>query len=373
MAKMASTDEIDKMIDKEDWSQISEPALRKRIQNRISQRKLRAKRKLQNQPIPFNILALTPSIDGSPHLSAANTAGNSIGETFPDPMDALYPPIDLEWQANFDMANFDVNTPSPFEGTIPWSPDEMSLTTPSQTTDAELGDFDFDFDFDSLPFDLTTDDDQIALDPEILHMDTLVSPPSLHPREFKNGNVLIHIDNSRPHTPRSSYAVSSSLDTSNESMSSRGCPVKWSTRMLSRGFEMGASRSNGTIRKQLFRPWKKCTTTTTTEDSPYQSSQEDVVECSNCGCHVAVREAPRPSQQELVEMLIQHNPALAELAKQPNVRIEYELPTSWEQSTRHSSSVDLEMEGKEREVEGEPKYIIIYSGHERPQKPTCSE
>lgn len=38
---MASTDEIDKMIDKEDWSQISEPALRKRIQNRISQRKLR--------------------------------------------------------------------------------------------------------------------------------------------------------------------------------------------------------------------------------------------------------------------------------------------------------------------------------------------
>lgn len=44
---MASTSPVEEMIDQEDWSHISEPALRKRIQNRNSQRKLRKSLLLQ--------------------------------------------------------------------------------------------------------------------------------------------------------------------------------------------------------------------------------------------------------------------------------------------------------------------------------------
>lgn len=309
-------------------------------------------------------------MDITPQASAVSAAQNPIS-TFPDPMDPLYPPIDLEWQASFDMENFAGNTPSLVEGTMPWSPDEISLTTPSWTTDTKSGYFDFD-PLQSDP-DLMSDDNHIALDPAIFSMDTLTSPQPLQTRKPKSGNVLIRIDSSRPHTPRPDSDASSSMTTSDDSMSSRGCPIKWSTRMLSRGFETRASRSSGMPRKQLFRSWKKSTTPTSATNSPYQSSQEDVVKCSNCGFHMDVREAAQSSHQELVEMLIQQNPALAELAKQPNVRIEFELPTSTGRSTRHSPSADLEMEGQERELEDEPKYIIICSGDERTQNQTCSD
>ncbi|KXG46528.1 uncharacterized protein PGRI_053840 [Penicillium griseofulvum] len=356
---VATMDSIDEMIDKEDWSQITEPALRKRIQNRISQRKLRAKRKLQNK---FNVVPPTPAMNiDNPDLSTLFATGNSNTEPFLDPMEALYPSIDLEWPASFDM-----NTPPLLDPTLPWSPDEITLDMPSWTTDVESGYFDHD----PLPSDLQliSDGDPIPLDPALIStMDTMPSPQPRKPREFKAGEVLIHIDNPGLQTPRPDSVASSSLASSAESTSSRACPVKWSTQMLSRGFEPRcSSRSSGTTRKQSFRPWKKCTTTkAATADGSCHSSHEYVVECTNCGCHMAVRETPRPSQKELVEMLCERNPALAELAKQPNVRIEYGLPPSRHGSTRRDSTTDLEMEDHGEEAESEQKYIVIYTGRDR--------
>ncbi|CAG8904542.1 unnamed protein product [Penicillium egyptiacum] len=362
---MASMTSIDEIIDQEDWRQISEPALRKRIQNRISQRKLRAKRKQQNKPMLFDIDASTPAMDINPELSTLFATGNSTREPFLDPMDASYPSIDLEWPENFN-----INTPPLLDATIPWSPDEIAANMPSWTTDTEAGYFDHD----PLPADLhlMSDDDPTPLDPNsISNIDTMASPRSRHPRKFKAGEVVINIAKPRLYNPRSGSVASSSLTSSEESTSGRSCPVKWSTRILSRGFETGCSlRSSDTTRKQSFRPWKKCTTTKVTPaDESYQfSSREDIVECTNCGCHMAVRETPRPSQKELVEMLFERNPALAELAKQPNVRIEYGLPpSSRHDSTRHDPSVDLEMEDQEKGVESEQEYIVIYTGHERPR------
>ncbi|OQE10143.1 hypothetical protein PENFLA_c090G03171 [Penicillium flavigenum] len=362
---MASMTSIDEMIDQEDWRQISEPALRKRIQNRISQRKLRAKRKQQNKPILFDIDASTPAMDINPDLPTLFATGNSTGEPFLDHMDASYPSIDLEWPENFNM-----NTPPLSEANIPWSPDEIAPDVPSWTTDTETGYFDHD----PLPSDLhlMSDDDLTPLDPNIVStINMMASPQSRQPRQFKAGEVVINIAKPRLYNPRSGSVASSSLTSSEESTSGRSCPVKWSTRMLSRGFETGCSlRNSDTTRKQSFRPWKRCTTSKATPaDESYQSSsREDVVECTNCGCHMTVRETPRPSQKELVEMLFERNPALAELAKQPNVRIEYGLPPSPRRgSTRHDSSVDLDMEDQAEEAESEQEYIVLYTGHERPR------
>jgi hypothetical protein len=79
-----------------------------------------------------------------------------------------------------------------------------------------------------------------------------------------------------------------------------------------------------------------------------------------------VGEPPEPSHERLLEMLYECSPALAELAKQPNVRIKYGLPpSSTEKSARDMASAEEEMEDPEEDGNAKPNYILICTGQDR--------
>ncbi|KAI9368953.1 hypothetical protein BJX61DRAFT_185536 [Aspergillus egyptiacus] len=354
---------IDMMIDQEDWSHISEPALRKRIQNRNSQRKLRAKRKMQNQPIPFEIMASTPVMEEGPDVPTFAPLSSPPPEGFMGSVD----PFD---------ASFDLDLPSidpellddPFSRTL----ETASLPTPSWTTDTEVGYFNPD---------LLSSDAHPTLDPMSLPLDPALadavsgketmpsSPQPLRQRQPNSGDVHIYIHNPNSMAHQHGYAASTASKTttsSNESAPNPGRRSKFSAHMLALGFDTGCSSRNSSSPgtwKQSFRQWNRCSA-----KSPSPPPPREVATCTNCGHHVAVGEPPAPSHGRLVEMLSECSPALAELAKQPNVRISYGLPpSSTEQSVRDmSQSADEEMEDSTKgNGNAKPNYIVIYTGHDR--------
>ncbi|KAL2808909.1 hypothetical protein BJX63DRAFT_435713 [Aspergillus granulosus] len=348
---------IDMMIDQEDWSHISEPALRKRIQNRNSQRKLRAKRKMQNQSIPFEIMASTPVIEQGPDVPTFAPLSSPPPEGFMDSVDTFYASLDL------DLPSID---PELLDDAINRTLETASLPTPSWTTDADVGYFNPDL----LSSDAqqTLDTMPLPLDPALADAvsgkETIASAPQpLRQRQPNSGvvHIYIHNPNSMTHQPGFAAASGSKTTSSNDSVPNPGRRSKFSAHMFARGFETGCSSRNspGTW-KQSFRQWNRCTA-----KSPSPHARE-VATCTNCGHHVAVGEPPKPSHERLVEMLSECSPALAELAKQPNVRISYGLPpSSTEQSARDITPAEEEMEDSKGNGNAKPNYILIYTGHDR--------
>ncbi|KAJ5698800.1 hypothetical protein N7462_000805 [Penicillium macrosclerotiorum] len=360
---------VDMMIDQEDWSHISEPALRKRIQNRNSQRKLRkshrrlgprplvdvvsgAKRKLQNQSIPFEIMASTPVVEEGSDVSTP------LSESFMDSVDTFYASLDL------DLSSID---PEVLGDTTNRTIETASLPTPTWTTDADVGYFDPDFS----PWDAQQALETLPLDPALADAVSgkkiiASAPQHLPQRQPNSGDVHIYIHNPNSMTVQPGLAAVSGPKgtSSNESAPNQSRRSKFSAHIFPRGFETGCSSRNspGTW-KQSFRQWNRCGTKSSSLPA------REVATCINCGHHVAVREPAEPSHERVVEMLSECSPELAELAKQPNVRISYGLPPlSSEQRSRDMTSTEEEMEGAKGDENGnaKPSYILIYTGHDRP-------
>ena len=76
-------------------------------------------------------------------------------------------------------------------------------------------------------------------------------------------------------------------------------------------------------------------------------------------------EPPEPSHEELGEMLSEYSLALSELAKQPNIRIKYGLPPSFNEKRAGNMLSVKEVEDPEEDRNAKPNYILIYTGHDR--------